>query len=193
MAPRYGGTRASPSGLVEGATRTSYSNAQASGLVSGRHAVATRARLQQPLSRMSRYISVMRQRPANARLAVASLKQTRDSVHRDMDRRRGGVNAPARTKWGCGQAQLEDHAGLGDTMTAREQWRPGSESNRRTRLCRPLHDHSATWPLLAALAITRINPSLKKQNLGGPRLQKLERETRLELATPTLARSCSTN
>jgi hypothetical protein len=25
-------------------------------------------------------------------------------------------------------------------------WRPGSESNRRTRLCRPLHDHSATWP-----------------------------------------------
>ena len=29
----------------------------------------------------------------------------------------------------------------------RSQWRPGSESNRRTRLCRPLHDHSATWPL----------------------------------------------
>ena len=27
------------------------------------------------------------------------------------------------------------------------KWRPGSESNRRTRLCRPLHDHSATWPL----------------------------------------------
>ncbi len=26
------------------------------------------------------------------------------------------------------------------------QWRPGSESNRRTRLCRPLHNHSATWP-----------------------------------------------
>ena len=26
------------------------------------------------------------------------------------------------------------------------EWRPGSESNRRTRLCRPLHDHSATWP-----------------------------------------------
>src|SRR5690348_3687196 len=28
----------------------------------------------------------------------------------------------------------------------REGWRPRSESNRRTRLCRPLHDHSATWP-----------------------------------------------
>ena len=27
-------------------------------------------------------------------------------------------------------------------------WRPGSELNRRTRLCRPLHNHSATWPCL---------------------------------------------
>ena len=27
------------------------------------------------------------------------------------------------------------------------RWRPGSESNRRTRLCRPLHNHSATWPM----------------------------------------------
>ena len=34
------------------------------------------------------------------------------------------------------------------------QWRPGSESNRRTRLCRPLHDHSATRPL-------RTNRNLK--------------------------------
>ena len=25
-------------------------------------------------------------------------------------------------------------------------WRPGPESNRCTRLCRPLHDHSATRP-----------------------------------------------
>ncbi len=29
----------------------------------------------------------------------------------------------------------------------REGWRPGSELNRRTRLCRPLHDHSATRPV----------------------------------------------
>ena len=28
----------------------------------------------------------------------------------------------------------------------REKWRLGSESNRRTRLCRPLHNHSATQP-----------------------------------------------
>lgn len=28
-------------------------------------------------------------------------------------------------------------------------WRRGSESNRRRRLCRPLHDHSATPPLFS--------------------------------------------
>ena len=28
----------------------------------------------------------------------------------------------------------------------KRKWRLGSESNRRTRLCRPLHDHSATQP-----------------------------------------------
>ena len=46
--------------------------------------------------------------------------------------------------------------------TARE-WRPGSELNRRTRLCRPLHNHSATWPVTG-----RARPAdvLKKQNLG---------------------------
>ena len=31
-------------------------------------------------------------------------------------------------------------------LTATAQWRPRSESNRRTRLCRPLHHHSATQP-----------------------------------------------
>src|SRR6056300_1046285 len=45
--------------------------------------------------------------------------------------------------------------------------RLGPESNRCSRLCMPLHNHSATQPCL-------------------------ERETRLELATPTLARLCST-
>ncbi len=46
-----------------------------------------------------------------------------------------------------------------------------------------------------AYIVTRnITLHFKKQNLGIPRFcQKLERETRLELATPTLARSCSTN
>ena len=38
----------------------------------------------------------------------------------------------------CSGALMAERANIG--------WRPGSESNRRTRLCRPLHDHSATWP-----------------------------------------------
>ena len=58
-------------------------------------------------------------------------------------------------------------------------WRRGSESNRRIRSCSPLHNHSATAP--------------KQKTPASPRFGKLERETRLELATPTLARSCSTN
>jgi hypothetical protein len=32
------------------------------------------------------------------------------------------------------------------TRKCLKKWRLGSESNRRTRLCRPLHDHSATQP-----------------------------------------------
>ena len=31
------------------------------------------------------------------------------------------------------------------------RWRPGPESNRRTRICSPLHDHSATGPAAASL------------------------------------------
>src|SRR5690606_4335041 len=33
---------------------------------------------------------------------------------------------------------------------AGRDWRPGSESNRRTRICSPLHDHSATRPVTLA-------------------------------------------
>src|SRR5579863_5830956 len=57
--------------------------------------------------------------------------------------------------------------------------RLGSESNRRPRLCRPLHNHSATQPNTVLLP---ISPRVLLE------LQNLERETRLELATPTLAR-----
>ena len=56
-----------------------------------------------------------------------------------------------------------------------------SESNRRTRICNPLHNHSAN------------RPQNEDAAFGGVIVNKLERETRLELATPTLARSCSTN
>jgi hypothetical protein len=47
--------------------------------------------------------------------------------------RRGGRGIPSRRRgcWGGGSNSF---------------WRRGSESNRRTRLCRPLHNHSATPP-----------------------------------------------
>src|SRR5687768_4212672 len=61
--------------------------------------------------------------------------------------------------------------------TVGKSWRRESESNRRPRLCRPLHDHSA------------IPPNMKREGAAGrtfPR-RNLERETSLELATSTLA------
>ncbi len=145
-------------------------------------------------------------------------------------------------------------------------WRPGSELNRRTRLCRPLHNHSATRPVcsnrgsdapirqdpafgacrdfgagnetrtrdlnlgkvaLYQLSYSRVRPVCYRKTRNhasiftlktrfsaackafrpcGPPLPageknrahagvrlKLERETRLELATSTLARLRSTN
>src|SRR5262245_7554199 len=106
-----------------------------------------------------------------------------------------------------------------------KQVRRGSESNRRPRLCRPLHNHSATPPpTLARLHPTSAPRRTANQGWRGPpqangvgcmaagtrtasratklktgdrsyRLDlpgNLERETRLELATPTLARLDST-
>ena len=35
---------------------------------------------------------------------------------------------------------------MSDLNGAEKEWRPGPESNRCTRLCRPLRNHSATWP-----------------------------------------------
>src|SRR5512137_2278221 len=43
----------------------------------------------------------------------------------------------------------------------RRNWRLGSESNRRTRLCRPLHDHSATQPYGA-----RASQALRQYGTG---------------------------
>ena len=40
---------------------------------------------------------------------------------------------------------------------ASKQWRLRSESNRRTRSCSPLHDHSATQPLLISNYLTHTN------------------------------------
>src|SRR5882672_4396259 len=72
----------------------------------------------------------------------------------------------------------------------RRNWRRGSESNRRPRLCRPLHDHSATPPLAlnAFAALPTRNTEAIRLFLGN-----LERERSLELPTLTLARLRSTN
>src|SRR5690554_7483384 len=76
------------------------------------------------------------------------------------------------------------------------KWRRGSESNRRTRSCSPLHDHSATAPgkaiegaFCSQVDVERLGLCFLTVGTG----EKLERETRFELATPTLARLCSTN
>src|SRR6186713_142078 len=45
-------------------------------------------------------------------------------------------------------------------------WRPGSELNRRTRLCRPLHNHSATWPVTRECQLSAWQTRIK-QNPGG--------------------------
>src|SRR6185295_16679308 len=37
-------------------------------------------------------------------------------------------------------------------------WRPGPESNRHTRICSPLHSHSATRPLAGAGGAIRMAP-----------------------------------
>ncbi len=90
----------------------------------------------------------------------------------------------------CDQITKSPHmAGL-MVFSLQLQWRLGSESNRRPRLCRPLHNHSATQPM----AFMRILwPGEATQEVQICQFcSYLERETRFELATPTLARLCST-
>src|SRR5258708_5709272 len=66
------------------------------------------------------------------------------------------------------------------------RWRRGSESNRRPRLCRPLHDHSATPP-------GALRPGTARASNAGRSWKILERERSLELPTLTLGRLRSTN
>ena len=70
------------------------------------------------------------------------------------------------------------------------KWRPGSESNRRTRICNPLHNHSATRP---SRPLFHKPQAGETKNPGGPGLLMLEREKGLEPSTSTLARLRSTN
>ena len=92
-------------------------------------------------------------------------------------------------------AQSQTLQSRGEPEGVRRVWRRRSESNRRRRLCRPLHDHSATPPGVPAAFQTR--PIKRKGRAATDRqglsLEKLERETSLELATSTLARLRSTN
>ena len=47
-------------------------------------------------------------------------------------------------------------------------WRRGSESNRRTRLCRPLHDHSATPPGGSRTGQDCATAQTKRESAGSP-------------------------
>ena len=53
-----------------------------------------------------------------------------------------------RKTWASSAGTVFEKVGQ-DAQSFSTGWRPGSESNRRTRLCRPLHDHSATRPVTA--------------------------------------------
>ena len=58
-------------------------------------------------------------------------------------------------------------------------WRRGSESNRRTRLCRPLHDHSATPPGgIAHRTIARDRHKLRGRASALPRDSGAGKESR---------------
>jgi hypothetical protein len=89
-------------------------------------------------------------------------------------------------------------------------WRREPESNRPKRLCRPLHNRFAIAPkadyetvatsLLTADLHNRFADLFDDRRTGSPNKKGsvasplcLERETRLELATSTLARLRSTN
>src|SRR5688572_24741750 len=75
-------------------------------------------------------------------------------------------------------------------------WRRGSESNRRTRLCRPLHDHSATPPKQKKRAVEVVsvhlpwNSGAGKEvrtpdlNLGKVALYQLSYSRVVQQATP---------
>ncbi len=60
-----------------------------------------------------------------------------------------------------------------------DTWRLSPESNRGKRICNPVHSHSATQPSVV--------------NIHAKTRPDMERETRFELATSTLARLRSTN
>jgi hypothetical protein len=73
------------------------------------------------------------------------------------------------------------------------RWRRGPESNRTNRICNPGHNRFATAPSIRAMILTKMGSQCGHGASHHVKTKKLERETRLELATSTLARLRSTN
>src|SRR5579862_7867810 len=81
--------------------------------------------------------------PGTVRLIAATVCAVRRLCHRRVVVPGAGIE-PA---WPCGRGILSPlRLPVSPPGRLKACWRRGSESNRRPRLCRPLHDHSATPP-----------------------------------------------
>src|SRR3954469_8465050 len=72
--------------------------------------------------------------------------------------------------WGSWKARMEN---LGDGRVLKREWRPRPELNRRKRFCRPLRNHSATWPGMSAELFT---PAGGRAPYTGPARERQWRE-----------------
>ena len=74
-------------------------------------------------------------------------------------------DSPPHWKWPHEKAR--NRCGLSSGW--RRNWRPGSELNRRTRLCRPLHNHSATRPVTCCADTDQTRASHARIQVSGKR------------------------
>src|SRR5690606_13556291 len=62
------------------------------------------------------------------------------------------ISPPGRVSWGLGFGLMQQRAAIyycadaAAVVIVTFEWRRGSESNRRSRICNPVHNHSATAP-----------------------------------------------
>ncbi len=75
----------------------------------------------------------------------------------------------------------------------KEFWRRDPESNWARRICNPLHNRFAIAPNDTTCKRLNYQVLLQKKEASSFPFFNVERETRLELATSTLARLRSTN
>ena len=87
------------------------------------------------------------------------------------------------------QAATKKPRKRGFYSTVLRLWRRGPESNWAGRICNPLHNRFATAPR----PLRNITADRQEKGKHLLPFHQLERETRLELATSTLARLRSTN